>query len=105
MVVYEINFVRIITDEIHERALQKNTTIPFSCLIFQLCRESTVPFIDGLDNLIEVTRTQDVGLIKDDTNPIAQWKAPRPKVRLLEMFEGPSTDLSDDRFAPRGAYY
>lgn len=54
---YEIDFIWIIITEIHERALQKTTTIPFPCLIFKLRRESTVPLIAGIDNLIDMTRT------------------------------------------------
>uniref|UniRef100_M1DQ52 Integrase core domain containing protein n=1 Tax=Solanum tuberosum TaxID=4113 RepID=M1DQ52_SOLTU len=66
----EVDFTRIILVEIHEKAFRRNTTIPFPCLIFHLCRESTVP-IWHCDRLVEVTKTVDVQLIHDDTNPAA----------------------------------
>lgn len=47
-----------------------------------------VPLIEGVDHLIEVTRTKDVGLIKDDTNLIAQQRAPQPEVRLPSYSTG-----------------
>lgn len=84
----------------HETALRKTTNIPFPCLIFQLYRQSNVSLVAGVDNLIDVTQTQDVGLIKYDPNSVAQRRAPRPKVRLPEMFKGTVTEPSDDRDTP-----
>lgn len=53
---YEIDFIWCIITEIHERALQCTTTVPLPCLIFRLCRDSTVLMIVGIDQLLEVTR-------------------------------------------------
>lgn len=90
MAVYNINFDRCIIAKIHERTFWKDTTMSFSCLIHGLCRDSGVPIIPGADKLIEATRTKDVKLIKDDTNPIAQKRASQPEVVLSELFEGPA---------------
>lgn len=59
-----------------------------------------VPIIEGVDTLIEVTQTQDVGLIKNDTNSVSQRRAPRLEVRLPQMFDGHTTRLNADRSAP-----
>lgn len=84
---YDINFDRCIIREIHERAFRLTTTIPFLCLIYRLCMDSGVPIISGEDQLIKVTRIQDVGLIKHDTNPVAQRRAPQLEVRTSKLFE------------------
>uniref|UniRef100_M1DKM7 Integrase core domain containing protein n=1 Tax=Solanum tuberosum TaxID=4113 RepID=M1DKM7_SOLTU len=41
---FEIDFVCMLLAEIHERTFRSTTTLPFSCMNFQLCR-------DGEDNL------------------------------------------------------
>lgn len=92
--------MKITIVEMYERAIWKITTIPFPCLIFTLCRESTVTMIARVDTLIEVTRMQDVGLIKDDTNLVTQRRGPRPEVQLLKMFKRHATEPSADRAAP-----
>lgn len=93
-------FIQIIIAEIHERALRNTTTIPFPYLIFRLCRESIVLMITEVDDLMNVTWTQDIGMIKKDTNPVSQRWDPQPEVRLPEMFEGPTADQGCDRYAP-----
>jgi len=42
MVGIDIDFSQIFIEEIHERAFQMTTTLPFLCLIFHFCREATV---------------------------------------------------------------
>jgi len=34
---FKVDFIFILIDEIHERAFKATTTLPFLCLIFQLC--------------------------------------------------------------------
>uniref|UniRef100_M1DIX6 Integrase core domain containing protein n=1 Tax=Solanum tuberosum TaxID=4113 RepID=M1DIX6_SOLTU len=63
----QIDFFRILIAEIHKRAFKTTTTLPFPCLIFHLCRECSVS-IWHCDRLLEVNRTIDIGLIKDETN-------------------------------------
>lgn len=72
----------------------------FPFLIYRLCRDAGAPVIPGEDQLIEITRIQDVGLIKNDTNPIAQKHASHPKVVLLELFEGQATAQNDNAAVP-----
>uniref|UniRef100_M1DEJ7 Putative plant transposon protein domain-containing protein n=1 Tax=Solanum tuberosum TaxID=4113 RepID=M1DEJ7_SOLTU len=66
----EIDFTQIIISEIHERAFRRTTTFPFPCLIFRMCKESIVS-IWHCERLVKVTKTVDVRLIQDDTNPVA----------------------------------
>lgn len=46
----EIDFAQIVIENIHEREFKTSTTYPFSCLIFQMCRDTGVPITncDGL---------------------------------------------------------
>jgi len=67
MVGLEIDVTHILISEIHERALKDTTTLPFLCLIFQLCREASVP-VWHCDRLLDATKTLDIGLIWDDAN-------------------------------------
>ncbi|KAM3217714.1 putative protein isoform X1 [Capsicum annuum] len=71
---YNINIPRYIVEEIRERALQVTTSIPFPCLVYRLCRESGVPVLPEIDHPVEVTRIQDIGLIRDGTNPVAKFR-------------------------------
>lgn len=47
--------------------------MPFPCLIFHICREAIV-LVWHCDQLIQVTKIVDVGMIKDDANPTAPRK-------------------------------
>lgn len=69
---YDINISIYIIVEIHERAFKYSNSILFPCLIDRLCRDSSVQTMHAIDNSIEVGRTKDVGMIKDDTNPVFQ---------------------------------
>uniref|UniRef100_M1DXE6 Integrase core domain containing protein n=1 Tax=Solanum tuberosum TaxID=4113 RepID=M1DXE6_SOLTU len=40
----EVDFAHMLIAEIHEKAFKSTTTLPFPCLIFQLCRDVGVPF-------------------------------------------------------------
>jgi len=71
----EIDFTRIFIVEIHERAFKTTNTLPFPCLIFQLCRDASVP-IWHCDRLLEATKTLDIGLLRDDANLAAPWREP-----------------------------
>lgn len=88
MASYNIDFSQCIIAEIHTRAFWKVTTLPFPCLIYMLCRNFSAPIISGADRLVEVTRIQDAGLIKDDTNPITQQRSSQPEVVLPKLFDG-----------------
>lgn len=100
----EVDFTRIILAEIHKKAFRRNTTIPFPCLIFHLCRESTVP-IWHCDRLVEVTKTVDVQLIHDDTNPAASHRStpvavPPLGADLVREFEPVAAAQGDDTSIP-----
>uniref|UniRef100_M1DMJ3 Integrase core domain containing protein n=1 Tax=Solanum tuberosum TaxID=4113 RepID=M1DMJ3_SOLTU len=78
----EIDFVRMLLAEIHERAFKTSTTYPFPCLIFQLCRDSGI-LIWHSDRLIHATGTLDIGLIRDGDNVAAPRKEPQPWMQKL----------------------
>lgn len=72
---YDIDFVRYIYDEIHERDFREITNILFPYLIQRLCDVERVPTLPGIDHPIKVTQLDDIGLIRNDTNLVAQNKA------------------------------
>ena len=63
----KINFSKLLISVIYERALKTSTTYPFTCLIFQLCKDVGVP-IWHCDVLRTLTGTVDIGLIMDEAN-------------------------------------
>ncbi|WMV41281.1 hypothetical protein MTR67_034666 [Solanum verrucosum] len=62
--------------------------MPFTCLIFHVCVEATIP-LWHCDRLVEADKTVDVGLIKDDANPAASRKK---EVSLEPKPNAPSLD-------------
>lgn len=56
--------------------------------------------IPKADQLIEVTRFQDVGLIKDDTNPVFQRCSLQPQVRLPKLFEDQDATQGGEEAVP-----
>jgi len=72
---FEINFARMLLDEIHERAFRSTTTLPFPCMIFQLCRDDGVP-IWHCDKLVQATGTLDISFIQDEANVAAPQRSP-----------------------------
>lgn len=85
---YDIDFVWYIRDEIHEKAFKEITNIPFPYFIQRLCDTAGVPALSSIDHHIEVTQVTDVGLIRDDTNPVAQKKAQPSTSFGAALFEG-----------------
>uniref|UniRef100_M1E102 Integrase core domain containing protein n=1 Tax=Solanum tuberosum TaxID=4113 RepID=M1E102_SOLTU len=91
----EIDFVRMLLAEIHERAFRTSTTYHFPCLIFHLCRDSGVP-IWHCDKLVHPTGALDIGLIRDKANVAAPRREPQIAVPPL------GTDLADTVGQARG---
>uniref|UniRef100_M1DAV3 Putative plant transposon protein domain-containing protein n=1 Tax=Solanum tuberosum TaxID=4113 RepID=M1DAV3_SOLTU len=71
---HEFNIAQVIIAEIHEREFRKTTTLLFPFLIFMLCTEATV-LVYHIDQYIEVTKTVDVDLIRDEANPVITVKS------------------------------
>uniref|UniRef100_M1DV82 Putative plant transposon protein domain-containing protein n=1 Tax=Solanum tuberosum TaxID=4113 RepID=M1DV82_SOLTU len=71
----EVDFACILIAEIHERVFKATTTLPFPYLIFQLCRDASVPILH-CDRLLVVTKNLDIGLIWDDANLAALRREP-----------------------------
>ncbi|KAH0642125.1 hypothetical protein KY290_033727 [Solanum tuberosum] len=63
---YEIDFAHIFIAKIHEHIFKNITTLLFTCMIFRLFRESSVPLLGVVDALVEVTITVDAGWIRDE---------------------------------------
>lgn len=74
IVSYDIDFALCIQDKIHERAFCKFTTLLIPYLVQILCDDAGVSSIPYANNRFETTRMADVGLIKDDANPIALYR-------------------------------
>lgn len=45
-----IDFGHIIADELFIRAHKMKSTLPFPCLIIEMCRQANVPLLRGVDN-------------------------------------------------------
>uniref|UniRef100_M1DI66 Integrase core domain containing protein n=1 Tax=Solanum tuberosum TaxID=4113 RepID=M1DI66_SOLTU len=78
----EIDFACILIAVIHKRAFKATTTLPFPCLIFQLCRDATIP-IWHCDWLLQATKPLDIGLIRDEANVAAPHREPQVEVPPL----------------------
>lgn len=81
----EINFARLLPFVIHERSFKTSTTCPFACIIFQLYKDAGVP-IWHCDVLCTLTRTVDVGVIKDEANVAEQQSGSRVYLKLLSEY-------------------
>lgn len=64
---YNINWARLIAEQIHESALRRTTCMSFQILIYKLFLESEMQ-IYHLDQLVEALDTLDPSLIKADEN-------------------------------------
>ena len=62
---FEVDFAWLLQAVMHERAFKVNTTYPFLCMIFSLCRSAGVP-IWHVDQLKTPRGTVDVALIRDE---------------------------------------
>uniref|UniRef100_M1DJ73 Integrase core domain containing protein n=1 Tax=Solanum tuberosum TaxID=4113 RepID=M1DJ73_SOLTU len=83
----EIDFSLILRGEIHERAFKDTTTLPFPCLIFQLCRDSSVP-VWNYDRLLHATKTLDIALSSSspETEPESAPTALDDEVVMTGLF-------------------
>uniref|UniRef100_M1E1D4 Integrase core domain containing protein n=1 Tax=Solanum tuberosum TaxID=4113 RepID=M1E1D4_SOLTU len=79
---FEIDFARMLLAEIHERVFRSTTTLPFPCIIFQLCRDVGVP-IWHCHKLVPAIGTLDIGLIQDAANIAAPRRGPQIDVPAL----------------------
>lgn len=77
----EIDFVRMMFEEIQERAFKTSTTYPLHVDLSEMqgCLSDNM----ACDTLIYLTRTLDTGLIKDEDNVAAPHTRPRVKVPPL----------------------
>ena len=78
----EIDLSRLLIFVIHERAFKTSTIYPFACVIFQLCRDAGVSLWHS-DVLHTLTRSVDIGLIRDVANVTAPRRGPRVDLQTL----------------------
>uniref|UniRef100_M1DIM6 Integrase core domain containing protein n=1 Tax=Solanum tuberosum TaxID=4113 RepID=M1DIM6_SOLTU len=64
---FDIDFVCMLLAEIHERTFRSTTTLPFSCMNFQLCRDGGVS-IWHYDKFVQAIGTFNICLIRDGAN-------------------------------------
>ena len=93
----EIDYAKLLTSVIRERAFKTATTYPLTCFVFQLCRDDRVP-IHHYDVLRTRTRTVDIGLIRDEANVAAPRRGPRVELKPL------SENLADTVELDQGVY-
>lgn len=67
---YDINFVAIINQEVHERAFRDIVTLPFPFLIQMLCDMASMPEFPSVDARVEVMGMAQTSMIKDSTNSV-----------------------------------
>ena len=79
---FEVDLAWLLQAVMHERAFKVNTTYPFPCMIFSLCRTAGVP-IWHIDQLNTPQGTVDVGLISDEANELAPRRGPRKELPPL----------------------
>ena len=79
---FEVDFVWLLQEVMHERAFKVTTTYPFPCMIFSLCSSTGVP-IWHVDQLKTLLGTIDISLIRDEANELALRRGPRPELPLL----------------------
>lgn len=70
----DIDIAKIITCEIQDRVMSTGTSLAFLCLMTKICLDNRVPIIPEVDNFTVDHRTIDLGLIRDQANPISRIK-------------------------------
>ena len=85
---FEVDFVWLLQEVMHERDFKVTTTYPFPCMFFAFCRSASVP-IWNVDQLKTPQGTVDVGLIRDEANEFAPCRGPHPELPPL------ADDLAD----------
>lgn len=70
---YEFNMGEFLAQEIQDRAVgREKILLAYPCMITQMCFTVGVQELPGIDELIELTNTTDLGLIRDTINPMAK---------------------------------
>uniref|UniRef100_M1DX77 Integrase core domain containing protein n=1 Tax=Solanum tuberosum TaxID=4113 RepID=M1DX77_SOLTU len=80
---FEIHFTRVLITEIQERVFKATTTLPFPCLIFQLCKDASV-LVWHCERLLNAYKTLDICLIMYDSNLAAPHREPQVEGPPLE---------------------
>lgn len=56
----KVNFVQLIIDELFVRDYKTSSALPFSCLIIELCRLANLLIINGVNNELKATKSEDI---------------------------------------------
>ena len=79
---FEVDFLRMLLEVIHERDFKTSSTYPFPCIIFEFYMSAGVT-IWHIYCLKTPTGTVDIALILDEANEVAPNKGPRVEVQPL----------------------
>lgn len=71
---YDIDIAKIITQEINDKAISKDTSFPFPFLYMKIYLDKRVPVLTNMDNFLMTHKTTNLLLIWDQTNPIYRSK-------------------------------
>ncbi|MCE0481884.1 hypothetical protein HAX54_040062 [Datura stramonium] len=71
---FPLNMGEIIAEEINCRVMKLSISLPFPCLITQLCREAHVPILARIDVEIYATKKYDLEKYMDKTRQEKQLK-------------------------------
>ena len=97
---FEVDFAWLLQAVKHERAFKVTTTYPFPCMIFALCKSTSVP-IWHVDQLKTPLETVDIGLIMDEANELAPRRGPHPE--LPPPGDNLADTVAQDRTATQAA--
>ena len=79
---FEVDFALLLQAVMHERDFKVTTTCPFPCIIYSLCRSTSVP-IWHINQLNTPQGNVDIVLIRDEAKQLAPYRGPRPELPSL----------------------
>lgn len=91
---YAIDFVAIHRYEIHDRAFEEITNLPFPCMIQRHCDEVSVPAIPRVDERVLAMVTTQTKSMKDLAHPGLSRRCKEPSIVPQVQTEGPLVSIN-----------
>lgn len=85
---YALKLPRYKEEKMWESTIKHSISILFLCLIFILCRVSSLPTWQMVDQLMEVTQTKDIMFIRNDAIFVSKFKAQHSGSFCVSLFVG-----------------